>query len=107
LSTILALFLLFVGCEKSKVEILQERLDAFRSILPQKIREEFDSMKYERVVTGLDSLLKHDPGFKEKYQQVKDDEAINLFSTQEVVDFFKVYFVEEIEILEGKKEKKW
>ncbi len=104
---ILVLFLLFVGCEKSEVEILQERLDAFTNILPEEVREEFDSKNYEKVVVGLDSLLEHAPAFKEKYQKLKDQEAINVFSTQEVVDFFRVYFVDEIEKLKGKKEKRW
>jgi hypothetical protein len=107
LSAILVLFLLFVGCEKSEVEILQERLDAFRNILPEETRGEFDLKNYEKVVTGIDSLLQYDSSFKEKYQKLKDLEAINVFSTQEVVDFFKVYFVEEIEKLKGQEEKKW
>lgn len=107
LSGILFLFLFFVGCEKSEVEILQERLDAFTNILPEEVREEFDSKNYEKVVAGLDSLLEHAPAFKEKYQKLKNKEAINVFSTQEVVGFFKVYFVEKIEKLKGEKEKKW
>ena len=107
MSAILVLFLLFIGCVKSEVQILQDRLDVFRSILPEKIREEFDSKNYEKVVIGLDSLLEHDSNFKEEYQKVKDREAINAFSTKEVVDFFKVYFVEEIERLKGEKQRKW
>lgn len=105
--TILILFLLFVSCEKAEVEILQERLDAFRNILPENIREEFDSKNYEKVVVGMDSLLEHDPVFKEKFEKLKHEEAINVFSTQEVADFFKIYFVERIEELRGEKESKW
>ena len=107
LSAILVLFLLFVGCGKSEVEILQERLDAFTNILPEEIREEFNSKNYEKVVMGIDSLLQYDSSFEEKYKKLKHEEAINVFSTQEVVDFFRVYFVEEIEKLKGQKEKKW
>ncbi len=107
LSAILVLFLLFVGCEKSEVEILQERLNAFRNILPEKIREEFDLKNYEKVVMGIDSLLQYDSSFKEKYQKLKHQELIDVFSTQEVVDFFRVYFVDEIEKLKGEKKKKW
>jgi len=106
-SAILFLLLLFVGCDKSEVEILQKRLDVFRNILSENTREEFDSKNYEKVVMGIDSLLQHDSSFKEKYQKMKHEEAINAFSTQEVVDFFRVYFVEKIEKLKGKKEKKW
>jgi hypothetical protein len=103
LSAILILILLFTGCEKSKVEILQERLDAFRNILPENVRVEFDSKNYEKTVMGIDSLLQNDSSFNEKYQKLKDQELINVFSTKEVVDFFKVYFVEEIEKLKGGK----
>jgi len=101
------LVLLTVECEKSEIQILQERLDAFRNILPEKVREEFDSKNYERVVIGLDSLLERDSVFKDNYQKLKDRELINVFSTKEVVDFFKVYFVEEIERLKKGKQKKW
>jgi len=104
---ILILFLLAVGCGKSEVEILQARLDAFRNILPEKVREEFDSKNYEKVVVGFDSLLEYDSTFKEKYQKVKDQELINVFSPKEVVNFFKVYFVEEIEKLKVEKDSKW
>ena len=107
LLAILFLFLLFVGCAKSEVEILQERLDVFRNILPEEIKEEFDLKNYEEVVMGIDSLLQYDSSFEEKYQKLKDQEAINVFSTQEVVDFFKVYFVEKMEKLKGEKESKW
>jgi hypothetical protein len=107
LLVILASFLLFLGCEKSEVKILQERLDAFRNVLPEEIREEFDSKNYEKVVMGIDSLLQCDSSFKEKYQKLKHEEAIDVFSTQEVVDFFRVHFADEIEKLKGKKEKKW
>jgi hypothetical protein len=103
---ILVLFLLTVGCEKSEVQILQEKLDAFRNILPEKVREEFDSRNYETVVAGLDSLWEHDPIFSEKYKKLKDQELINVFSSKEVVDYFKVYFVEKIERLRGEKKKK-
>jgi bifunctional DNA-binding transcriptional regulator/antitoxin component of YhaV-PrlF toxin-antitoxin module len=104
---LLVLFLLTVGCEKSEVQILQERLDAFRNILPEKVREEFDSKNYDTVVVRLDSLGEHDPIFSEKYKKLKDQELINVFSSKEVVDYFKVYFVEKIEKLKGEKRKKW
>ena len=104
---LLILVLLSVGCEKSEIQILQERLDAFRNILPEKVREEFDSKNYERVVVGLDSLWEYDPIFSEKYQKLKDQELINVFFSKEVVDYFKVYFVEKIERLKGERKKKW
>ena len=97
LITILIFALTLVGCEESRVENLQKRLDAFRNILPQELRAEFDNKNYDKVVFGIDSLLGVDEGFKDNYEKLKDQEAINVFSPQDVVDFFKTYFVEEIE----------
>ena len=107
LLAISVLFLFLLGCEKSEVEILPGRLDVFRNILPVNVRQEFDSKNYEEVVRGIDSLLQYDLSFKEKYQKLKDQEAINVFSSQEVVEFFRVYFVEKIERLKGEKGKRW
>jgi hypothetical protein len=75
---------------------LQQRLDNFRKILPDNLRAEFDSQNYDAVVKGIDSLLAGDLNFKQRYEKMKDNEAINVFTSQEVVDFFKTYFVEEI-----------
>ena len=94
---IITLLLTLPGCQKSRVQDLQQRLDNFRNILPQNLRAEFDSKNYAVVVKGLDSLLAVDENFKQRYEQMKDNEAINVFTSQEVVDFFKTYFVEEIE----------
>lgn len=96
-----------IGCEESKVEILQKRLDNFRNILPPELREEFDSENYATVVRGIDSLLQDVPLFKEKYEKLKHEELIDVFSPEEVVDFFREHFVEEIERLKQKKERNW
>jgi len=85
------------GCKKSRTEDLRQRLDNFLNTLPQNLRAEFDSENYAAVVTGIDSLLAVDENFKQRYEKMKDNEAINVFSSQEVVDFFKTYFVDEIE----------
>jgi hypothetical protein len=99
LSFLLIIILLFsfTGCQKSRVQNLENRLDAFRNTLPENLRAEFDSKNYEEVVKGIDSLLQADENFKTKYGQMKAEEAIDVFTPQEVVDFFKTYFVEEIE----------
>ena len=94
---IITLLLTLPGCQKSRVQDLEQRLDNFRNVLPQNLRTEFDSKNYAAVVKGIDSLLAGDENFKKRYEQMKDNEAINVFTSQEVVDFFKTYFVEEIE----------
>lgn len=105
IGTIWLSIILFVpGCEESKLGNLERRLDAFRDILPEELKEKFDSGDYQDVVTGLDSLLSSDSTFRKDYKILKDKEAINVFSTQEVVDFYREYFVEEIKRLKKKKE---
>ena len=99
LSFLLIIILLFsfTGCQKSRVQNLQNRLDAFRNTLHQNLRAEFDSKNHEEVVKGIDSLLQVDEEFKKNFAKMKAEEAIDVFTPQEVVDFFKTYFVEEIE----------
>lgn len=103
---VLSIFLL-IGCEESKLEILQKRLDNFRNILTPELREEFDSKNYQAVVAGIDSLLDKLPEFREKYERLKHEELIDVFSSEEVVDFFREYFVEKIERLKQSKEGTW
>jgi hypothetical protein len=100
----LFLFLFLFCCEKSEYENLQMRLDDFRDVLPEGLRMKFDSGDYQNVVIGLDSLLSSDLNFKKKYERLKDKEAINVFSAQEVVDFYREYFVERMEKLKRKKD---
>lgn len=88
-----------MACQKSRVESLQTRLDEFRNVLPSSIRQQFDSREYESVAAAIDSLIQVDPRFNERYQKVKHEELIDVFSSQEVVDFFREHFVEEIERL--------
>ncbi len=94
--------LMLVACEKSELQILQERLDNFRILLPVELRQEFDSKNYPVVVRGIDSLLQVTPAFKEKYERLKHEELIDVFSTQDVVDFYREYFVEKIAGLKKK-----
>jgi len=96
-----------MACEKSKLETLQARLDRFRNILPSELRQKFDVGDYQIVAGDIDSLVQIDPEFKESYQALKHDELIDVFSAREVVDFFREYFVEEIERLKQTEETNW
>jgi hypothetical protein len=95
---------LVAGCERSKTEILQRRLDHFRDLLPLELREEFDSKNYKAVAQGIDTLLQQDAEFKESYDKMRHQELIDVFSPQEVVDYFREHFVEEIEKLKTSKQ---
>jgi len=96
-----------IGCEESKIEILETRLNNFRNILPPELTEEFDTENYQAVAKGIDSLLQEIPAFKERYERLKHEELIDVFSPEEVVDFFREHFVEEIERLKQAKERNW
>jgi len=98
---------MMMACEQSKVEILQRRLDNFRNILPAQLREDFDSSDCAAVVQGIDSLVRADSVFKEQYENLKHEELIDVFSAEEVVDFFREHFAEEIERLKQSKESNW
>ena len=98
---------MMMACEQSKVEILQRRLDNFRNILPAQLREDFDSSDYAAVAQGIDSLVAADSVFKEQYENLKHQELIDVFSAEEVVDFFREHFAEEVERLKQSKEGNW
>jgi hypothetical protein len=98
---------MMMACEQSRVEILQRRLDNFRNMLPTQLREDFDSADYAAVAQGIDSLVQADAGFREQYQNLKHEELIDVFSAEEVVDFFREHFVEEIDRLKQSKESNW
>lgn len=93
-----------MACEKSRVENLQGRLDKFRNTLPPELRQKFDSGDYQTVAGGIDSLVQNDAKFKEEFEKIKHDELIDVFSSQEVVDFFGEYFAEKIRTLEQTKQ---
>ena len=98
---------MMMACEQSKVEILQRRLDNFKNILPAQLREDFDSSDYAAGAQGIDSLVQADAAFREEYENLKHEELIDVFSAEEVVDFFREHFVEEIERLRQQKERNW
>ncbi len=98
LATVLCLSAM-MACQKSRVDSLQARLDGFRNVLPSRTRQQFDSGDYGSVAAAIDSLVRIDPQFNERYQALKHEELIDVFSSREVVDFFRENFVEEIENL--------
>jgi hypothetical protein len=95
--------ILFISCEKSEIQILQERLDDFRNLLPTELRQKFDSKDYPEVTRGIDSLLQTEPSFKAKFEDLKHRELIDVFSNQDVVDYYREYFVEKLEKLKREK----
>jgi hypothetical protein len=81
------------GCAPSRRDQIETRLKAFKMILPERIRSDFESENYAVVVRQVDSLLAVDTAFNARWNEIKAAEAINLFSTEEVINYFVIYFV--------------
>jgi hypothetical protein len=81
------------GCAPTREEQIKSRLENFKTILPEKTRADFENEKYDDVVLQIDSLLVADPVFAARWNEMKSAEAINLFTTAEVIDYFVTYFV--------------
>ena len=90
---ILAAVVSLSGCVPSRQQQFQERLDRFRAVLPENVRAAFDSKRYETVVAQIDSLLASDAAFAAGWREMKAAEAISLFTTTEVINYFVVNFV--------------
>lgn len=82
-----------ISCAPSREDQIKARLDSFKAILPDQIRTDFENESYDAVVLQVDSLLASDPVFRSRWEEMKAAEAINLFSTREVIDYFVEYFV--------------
>ncbi len=93
IAMILMAMVTLYGCVPSRQQQFQERLDRFRSILPENARTAFDSKRYETVVAQVDSLLVSDAAFAARWQEMKAAEAISLFTTTEVINYFVINFV--------------
>ena len=87
------IILLITGCAPSREDQINTRLEAFKQILPTQVRTDFENEKYDAVIAQVDSLLAVDPAFKTEWEDIKSAEAINLFTTEEVINYFVKYFV--------------
>jgi hypothetical protein len=81
------------GCAPAREDQIRVRLEDFKTILPEKTRADFENGKYDDVVLQIDSLLAVDTVFAARWNEMKSTEAINLFTTAEVIDYFVAYFV--------------
>jgi hypothetical protein len=81
------------GCAPSIEEQVSDRLERFRATLPDQIRGSFDNQEYQHVIVMIDSLLATDDNFESQWLELKKEEAIELFSTSEVIDYYDTYFV--------------
>lgn len=83
---------LLLSCAESKEEMMRKRYEEFRSILPSAVIVSFDKKDFEGAASQVDSLLKVDNNFAASWEQLKKSEAIQLFSTKDVFDYYSTYF---------------
>jgi hypothetical protein len=83
-----------IACGPSSEEQAQAQMEAFRGLLPEPIRASFDAKAYGAAVQQIDSLLACDSAFVQRWAAFKKTQAMELFGTGEVVDYFVTYVVE-------------
>jgi hypothetical protein len=87
------ILLLLASFKETPEQNYARRLEAFRAILPVDARAAFDENRRDEAAALIESARANDTNFKAKYEQLKRDECIGIFSDRDVVDFFRDYFV--------------
>ena len=88
-AAIIVLFALAPTVEEGRAE----RLDHFLTVLPESAREAFSNERYDEAVALLSEEYRTDLVFHERWEELKDTELINIFTIDEVVDYYVRYFV--------------
>ena len=81
-----------IGCAPTAEDRLADRFKRFRLLLPPDIRTTYDNRDYETVVIKIDSLLTIDPKCASQWTDLKKSEAIELFSTRDLINYYVTYF---------------
>lgn len=87
------ILLLLASFKETPEQNYAKRLEIFRQVLPEEARSAFDNNERDRTAQIIETQLPLDKDFSERYEKMKSDECINLFTPREVVDFFRDYFV--------------
>jgi hypothetical protein len=104
-----AVLILVLGALKeTEEENLAARLEKWREILPADIRAEFDDGEGPACAKMIEKRLETDPAFKARYEALQDEELTPVFSPADMVDYYRVYFVDRLhEIRKAKRESFW
>lgn len=84
--------LMILSCAESKESKMRQRYEDFRNILPSAVKVSIDSKDVTGAVIQIDSLIKVDSAFAASWEEIKKSEAIQLFSTTDVLDYYATYF---------------
>jgi len=90
--TVAVLIIGLSACSPSREERMQSRWEDFVTILPEPARDAIEARDYALAAVRVDSALTVDTAFASKWSALKKSEAIELFSTADVIDYFVTYF---------------
>jgi hypothetical protein len=104
-----AVLILILGALKeTEEENLAKRLEKWREVLPADIRAKFDAGEDGECADMIEARLEADADFKARYEALQDEELTPVFSPADMVDYYRVYFVDRlVEIREAKRESFW
>ena len=82
-----------MGCAyQPDPERIKQRLEAFKECIGPEATALFDAGNDSACATLIMKRLETDSSFQVSYAKMKASEAIDLFSLQETVSFFREYF---------------
>ena len=93
----LLVILITSGCGGDPRKI-EHRLETFKNCIGPEAAMLFDSGDDSACTALIEEKIKTDIIFKEAYKRMKAAEAIDLFSTREVVSYFREYFADVIDM---------
>ncbi|NIT35641.1 MAG: hypothetical protein GTN49_03935 [candidate division Zixibacteria bacterium] len=104
-----AVLILVLGALKETEEQnLEKRLAKWRAVLPADVRAKFDAGEDAACAKMIKERLEGDAAFKKRYEALQDEELTPVFSPEDMVDYYRVYFVGRLaEIREEKRESFW
>jgi hypothetical protein len=100
-----ALVLVLGALKETEEENLAQRLAKWREVLPGDIRAEFDAGEDAACAKMIEERLKGDAGFKKRYEALQDEELTPVFSPEDMVDYYRVYFVDRLAEIRAEKQK--
>jgi len=71
------------------------RLEKFTSLFTAQTQKYFYRGNYPEVISTIETLYQKSAQFRNRYNMLKQEEAIVLFSPKEVVNFYAQYFLTE------------
>ena len=99
------LILVFGALKETEEENLAQRLAKWREVLAADIRAEFDAGEDAACAEMIKERLEPDAGFKERYEALQDEELTPVFSPKDMVDYYRVYFVDRLAEIRAEKQK--